>query len=394
MWSLTLGAVKAFAAQGREGRRLRDEFEREAQDQQRSWLYTERLRILLDGAVWVMAVVLWAWAVRAWIHHAITPGDVVVVITLTFRIFQGSRDAALALVDTCVQVGYIEETLQVVRAVPAIVVAPAPLVRAAGAGQITFADVTFGHDPRAPVLRHVSMNIAPGEKLGLVGPSGAGKTTIIQLMQRLYDPQSGHIAIDGVPLKTYSPETLQTALAVVPQEPVLFHRSVIENIRFGRPDASDQEVYAAARAAHCEDFVLALPQGYATLVGERGMKLSGGQRQRIGLARAFLTRASILILDAATSALDTPAELFIQQSITRNFRAHTVIAIAHRLSTLAAYDRILVIDRGRIVEEGSPTELRTRGKMFRAMWQLQAHGLRPESEAAPRIPRTLSVGRP
>jgi ATP-binding cassette subfamily B protein len=385
-------AVKAFAAQGRESRRLREEFEREAQDQRRSWMYTEKLRIGFDLAVWLMALILWAWAVRAWNQRAITPGDLVVVITLTFRILHGSRDVALALVDASLHVGYIGETLRVVRAIPAILDAPAPAVRLGGAGQITFADVTFGYDPASPVLRHISMTIKPGEKVGIVGPSGAGKTTFIQLLQRLFDAQSGHIAINGVPIHAYSQEALQAALAVVPQDIALFHRSIMENIRFGRPDATDEDVRAAARAAHCEEFVSELPQGYATIVGERGMKLSGGQRQRIALARAFLARTSILVLDEATSALDTASELYIQQSITRDFRDRTVIAIAHRLSTLAAYDRIIVIDRGRIVEQGRPAELRARGKVFRAMWRLQASGLLPASEAALDAPRALSAG--
>jgi ATP-binding cassette subfamily B protein len=376
-------AVQAFAAQDREGRRLRVEFEREARVQQKSWMYTEKLRIVFDLVVWIMAVVSWVWAVRAWTVHAITPGDLVVVITLTLRILHGSRDVALALIDASLHVGYIEETLQVIRAIPKPLEVPARARRQGRrAGQIAFDDVTFGYDPARPVLRRISLQVKSGEKVGIVGPSGAGKTTIIQLMQRLFDPDSGHIALDGVPIRAYPPEGLQTALAVVPQEIVLFHRSIIENIRFGRPAATDAEVYSAARAAHCEEFVLALPDGYATMVGERGMKLSGGQRQRIGLARAFLKQASILILDEATAALDTASELFIQQSITRGFHGRTVIAIAHRLSTLAAYDRIVVIDRGRIVEQGRPAELRDRGQVFRSMWQLQAHGLLSEAEAA------------
>jgi len=391
---VNMGAVKAFAAQDRESRRLRAEFEREAQDQHRSWMYTEKLRLGFDAALWLMAVILWGWAVSAWTHHTITPGDVVVVITLTFRILHGSRDVALALVDASLHIGYIEETLQVVRTIPAIPDAPALPGQQGGAGHISFADVTFGYDPERPVLRHVSLEVKTGEKIGIVGSSGAGKTTIIQMMQGLSDPQSGHIAIDGLPIRAYSQERLHAAFAVVPQESALFHRSILENIRFGRPDATDEEVFSAARAAHCDEFVAGLRDGYATIVGERGMKLSGGQRQRIGLARAFLSRASVLILDEATSALDTASELFIQQSIAREFRGRTVIAIAHRLSTLTAYDRIVVMDRGRIVEQGSPADLRKRGTLFRAMWRLQADGLLPDNQHTPRPTRAVSAGRP
>ena len=208
-----------------------------------------------------------------------------------------------------------------------------------------------------------------------MGASGAGKTTIIQLIQRLHDPQSGAITIDGTPIADLTQDSLRAALAVVPQEISLLHRSVMDNIRFGRPDASDDDVYAAARAAQCEEFVLRLPQGYDTIVGDRGIKLSGGQRQRVSIARAFLKDAPILVLDEATSALDTSLELRIQRSITQWLQDRTVITVAHRLSTLTTYDRILVIDNGRIVEEGRPADLRSRGQLFRAMWRSQAEGI-------------------
>ncbi|WP_274533782.1 ABC transporter ATP-binding protein [Methylobacterium sp. Leaf112] len=209
----------------------------------------------------------------------------------------------------------------------------------------------------------------------MVGPSGAGKSTLVQLLQRLHDVQHGTILIDGVPIASVRQDSLRDALAVVPQEISLLHRSVLENIRFARPEADDAAVFAAARAAACDGFVRRLPDGYETVVGERGAKLSGGQRQRIGIARAFLKDAPIILLDEATSALDTESEMAVQAALVRIMRRRTVVAVAHRLSTLTGFDRILVIDQGRVVEDGSPAALRGAGGVFARMWQLQADGL-------------------
>jgi ATP-binding cassette subfamily B protein len=368
-------AVKAFQAQGREARRLQADFNEEAEAQQRSWMYTEKTRIVYDFAVWLMAAMVSVWAVRAWSLHEISPGDVVIITALTFRILHGSRDVALALVDVSLQLGYIEDTLQVIGGIHSIVDSPAAVTRSPGLGRIQFKDVCFGYDPTARVLSGVNIDIGAGEKVGIVGSSGAGKTTIIQLIQRLHDPQSGMITIDGTSIGNLTQDSLRAALAVVPQEIFLLHRSIMDNIRFGRPEASEEEIYAAARAAQCEEFILRLPQGYDTIVGDRGVKLSGGQRQRVSIARAFLKNAPILILDEATSALDTSLELRIQRSITNLLKDRTVISVAHRLSTLTSYDRILVIDHGEIVEEGRPADLRSRGPLFRAMWRSQAEGI-------------------
>ena len=202
-----------------------------------------------------------------------------------------------------------------------------------------------------------SLSIRPGEKVGLVGASGAGKSTLVSLLLRLEDVQRGQIRVDGQPLPGLTQDSLRAAIAVVPQEVSLFHRSILENIRYGRPSASDEEVIAAAQAAYADDFVRCLPAGYETMIGERGAKLSGGQRQRLGIARAILKNAPILILDEATSALDSTSETAIQRSLRTLMQGRTVLAIAHRVSTLAALDRIIVLDNGRIVEDGSPGEL-------------------------------------
>jgi ATP-binding cassette subfamily B protein len=215
------------------------------------------------------------------------------------------------------------------------------------------------------------LRIDPGQRVGLVGPSGAGKSTLISLLQRLVDIDAGRVLIDGQDIRAMTQDSLRAAIAVVPQEISLFHRSVLENIRYARPEASDGEVLAAARAARCDEFIQALPQGYGTIVGERGTKLSGGQRQRLGIARAILKDAPIIILDEATSALDSRSEIEIQRALEVLMRGRTVLAIAHRLSTVTRFDRVVVLEHGRIVEDGRPSELRRRGGAFDRMCRLQ-----------------------
>ena len=197
---------------------------------------------------------------------------------------------------------------------------------------------------------------------------------MIGLVQRLFDINGGRLLMDGQDLRTMTQDSLRAAIAVVPQGVSLFHRSVLENIRYAKPEASDEAVLAAAKAARCDDFIRALPQGYATIVGERGAKLSGGQRQRLGIARALLKDAPIIVLDEATSALDTEAELEIQQALAAVMKGRTVLAIAHRLSTVAKFDRLVVLRDGRIVEQGTPAELRRRRGLFDRMCRLQEEG--------------------
>ncbi len=368
-------AVKSFSARSREAARLGEGFHDEALAQRRSWMYTEKARALHDVALCLMAGGMLSWGVYLWSQGRISPGDVVVVSTLTFRILNSSRDLALSFVDTAQQIGYIEDTLRVIAQPQSVVDAPDAKPLEARGGEVEFRDVSFSYGPGRDTVHHLSLRIPAGQKIGIVGPSGAGKSTLVQLLQRLYDVQAGDVLIDGQPVTRVTQDSLRAALAVVPQEITLFHRSLMDNIRFARPEATDEEVYAAARAASCDRFIRATTDGYDTLVGERGMKLSGGQRQRIGIARAFLKDAPIIILDEATSALDTESELEIQRSLVRLMRGRTVIAVAHRLSTLAAFDRVVVVRDGQIVEDGAPAELRARGGLFETMWRMQAEGL-------------------
>jgi ATP-binding cassette subfamily B protein len=242
------------------------------------------------------------------------------------------------------------------------------------AGQVVFDRVTFhyaGHN--TPLYEDFSVRIAPGEKVGLVGRSGSGKTTFVKLIQRLYDINAGRILIDGQDIAQATQASLRGQIAIVQQEPILFHRSLTDNIAYARPGATAAQVQRAAELANAHHFIARLPKGYGTLVGERGIKLSGGERQRVALARAFLADAPILILDEATSSLDSESELLIQQAMERLMRGRTAIIIAHRLSTVRALDRILVFDRGRIVEEGDHRQLvhRDRG-IYRGLFEKQA----------------------
>ena len=220
--------------------------------------------------------------------------------------------------------------------------------------------------------------IAPGERVGLVGRSGGGKTTIVRLLLRLMDVQGGRILVGGQDVTKLSQADLRGLIASVPQDPVMFHRTLRENIAFGRPGASDQEIVDAARAAHVLEFVEGLPDGFDTLVGERGVKLSGGQRQRVAIARAVLRDAPILLLDEATSALDSESEALIQEALWRLMEGRTAIAVAHRLSTVAGMDRLVVLDKGGIVEEGTHAELLTRGGGYARLWERQSGGFLSE----------------
>jgi ATP-binding cassette, subfamily B, bacterial len=241
-------------------------------------------------------------------------------------------------------------------------------------GRIVFDDVTFhygGHP--SPLYDGLSVDIRAGERVGLVGRSGSGKTTFVKLVQRLYDVSGGRILIDGQHIAKATQQSLRSQIAIVQQDPILFHRSLAENIAYGRPGASMAAIEQAARLANAHDFILRLPKGYGTLVGERGVKLSGGERQRVALARAFLADAPVLILDEATSSLDSESEGLIQQAMERLMKGRTSIVIAHRLSTVRSLDRILVFDHGKIVEQGTHATLTARpGGIYRGLFERQA----------------------
>ncbi len=242
-------------------------------------------------------------------------------------------------------------------------------------GHIVLDNISFGFNPEKNVLDNILLDIKPGERIALIGPSGAGKSTLTKLVLRLYDIQSGKIEIDGQDISKVTQGSLREAISFVPQDPILFHRSLLDNIRYGQTGATEEKVIEAAKLAHCHEFISALPGGYRTFVGERGIKLSGGERQRVAIARAILKNAPILILDEATSSLDSASEVLIQDALDVLMKDKTVIVIAHRLSTIRKMDRIIVIDGGKIIEQGTHDELISRdGGMYYKLWSLQSGG--------------------
>jgi len=311
-----------------------------------------------------------------WYGHA-TAGDVAYVLTSYFVIHGYLRDVGFHIGNLQRSVNEMEE-LVTMQSEPLGVQnrVDAPAIRITR-GAVLFDRVTFryGAHPQ-PLFQELSLKIRAGERVGLVGHSGSGKTTFVRLVQRLYDVTAGRILIDGQDIAGVAQASLRAQTAIVPQEPVLFHRSLAENIAYARPDAPAAAIEHAARMANAHDFIARLPHGYATLVGERGVKLSGGERQRVALARAFLSDAPILILDEATSSLDSESEALIQEAIERLLVGRTAIVIAHRLSTVRALDRILVFDRGRVVEEGDHTHLLAhRDGIYRRLFERQVLAL-------------------
>lgn len=368
--------IKAFAARDRELERLEGFLDKEAHAQRRGWFFVEQMRGLHDIALAVLMGGTLVWAIGRWSTGAISTGDVVIITTMTFRILHGARDLAMAVIDTSQQFSYLRETLDIIGVPQTLSDAPGAARLRVGEGSVDLANVTFGYDPHDPIIHDLSIHVPAGQKVGIVGPSGAGKSSLLQLIQRFHDPQIGHLAIDGQRIDEVTQESLRDAIAVVPQEVLLFHRSVMDNIRIARPDASDEDVHSAAEAAGCDEFIRRLSHGYDSIVGERGANLSGGQRQRIGIARAFLKNARVVLLDEATSALDTESELEVQNGLDALVRNRTVIAVAHRLSTIVGFDRVIVVERGRIIEDGPPQQLlRQKGGAFRQLWVMQVEGL-------------------
>jgi ATP-binding cassette subfamily B protein len=357
-----IGLVRAFGAANRERERLGSKIRDEMQAQRASLRSLERLRLFHALTVFVVTAGVLVWSVELWRLKEISTGDVVLTTTLGFTVLHASRDFAMALVDMVQQFAKLGEAVQVLGLPHEMQDAPDAKALVLRGGSIDFRQVSFSYPNGQEVLGAFDLHVPAGQKIGLVGRSGAGKSTILALLQRLYDPDAGTVSIDGQDISKVTQVSLRSSIAVVQQDISLFHRSLLENLRYGRPEATDEEVYSAVEAARCTEFISQLPQGFETLVGERGMKLSGGQRQRLAIARAFLMDASIVLLDEATSALDTESEQSIQEALARLFKGRTVIAIAHRLSTLDSFDRIVVLERGRIIEDGAPRRL------------LQSHG--------------------
>jgi ATP-binding cassette subfamily B protein len=348
-----LPLVRAFCGLSYEHDRFDATVKRELDARGRSLRYLEKLRLLHAVVTIVLTIALMAWAIALWQQGAATTGDVVLVCTLGLSILSATRDLAVALVDVTQHVARLTEAIATLLLPHELKDHPEaePLVRSGAA--VAFNNVAFHYPGGVQVFEKFSLRIQPGQRVGLVGHSGGGKSSLFALLQRFYDIQRGNVTIDGQDISRVTQQSLREAISVVPQDISLFHRSIMENIRYGRPNATDDEVLRAAIAARC-DFIENLPEGMSTMVGDRGIKVSGGQRQRIAIARAFLKDAPILLLDEATASLDSESEEAIREALSRLMRGRTVIAIAHRLATLRNFDRVVVLQGGRIIEDGPP----------------------------------------
>ncbi|WP_347311759.1 ABC transporter ATP-binding protein [Defluviimonas sp. SAOS-178_SWC] len=344
-------------------------------------------RLALMTIAGLLPLILIGGALLLWTRGTATTGDIAAAGTISIRIAQMTGWVSFTLMSIYASIGEVEDGIRTLTP-------PHTLTDAAGAeelgrikGEVRFDDVSFAYGRANGGLDHVNLTIRPGEKLGIVGASGAGKSTLVALLLRLYDAENGRILVDGHDVRAVTQESLRRQIAMVTQETAMFNRSARDNIYYGRPAATEEEMIAAAKAAEADEFIHRLQdhkgrKGYEAYLGERGVKLSGGQRQRIALARAFLKDAPILVLDEATSALDSEVEAQVQGALHRVMQGKTVLAIAHRLSTIAEMDRIVVLDQGRLVEEGSHAELLARGGLYARYWNRQSGGFIGTEEAA------------
>ncbi len=336
-------------------------------------------RFVLMATAGLLPVVLVLGAIVLWQNGLATPGEIAATGAIAMRIAQMTGWVSFTLMAVYANIGEVEDGMRTLTP-------PHTLVDAANAvqlpridGRIGFENMSFAYGRAVGGVSGIDLVIEPGQKLGIVGASGAGKSTLVSLLLRLYDTEEGRVTLDGTDIRTVTQDSLRHQIAMVTQETAMFNRSAMENIRYGRPDATDDDVFAAAKRAEAHEFILSLKdhrgrEGYEAHLGERGVKLSGGQRQRIALARAFLKDAPVLVLDEATSALDSEVEAAIQSTLGDIMEGKTVIAIAHRLSTLAAMDRIIVLDAGRIVEDGRHDDLLAKGGLYARYWNRQSGG--------------------
>ena len=337
-----------------------------------------KMRIFWDVSIIVLIGGNLYLLVSMYSKNQVTIGDFSFIISLSISIFYNLWYLASQFVTFAEELGKCKQALTIISALHDVSDQSNAKVLQVTKGEIEFDDVTFHYDEGAHLFNNKNVIIPSGQKVGLVGLSGSGKSTFVNLILRLFDVESGKIVIDGQDIRQVTQESLRENIAMIPQDVSLFHRTLMENIRYGRTDATDEEVIDASKKAHCHEFISQLTEEYDSLVGERGIKLSGGQRQRIAIARALLKNAPILILDEATSALDSLTEKLIQDSLHALMQGRTTIVIAHRLSTLSEMDRILVFDNGQIVEDGSHKDLIKAKGHYSRMWAMQAGGFMPD----------------
>ncbi len=342
-------------------------------EHERTWKYSEKTRLVNSAILFAATSAMFYILVESWQNGTATTGELVLILTLVTQVAYNLTTIGKTFDAFSQAFGEMEEGLQDILINHEITDHPSAANLSVPTGSITWQAVTFAYQEE-DIFKRLSLNIKPGERVGLVGPSGAGKSTFVSLLLRQHDIQYGQIMIDGQNIAQVTQDSLRQNIALVPQEPMLFHRTIRENILYGKPDATEEEMILAATRAQAHEFIDQLPEKYNTLVGERGVKLSGGQKQRVAIARAMLKEAPLLVLDEATSALDSESEVAIQAALEELMEGKTVIAVAHRLSTLRKMDRILVFENGQIIEDGSHDELAAGGGLYAKLWEHQAGG--------------------
>ncbi len=366
--------VRLFGTRETEAQRLQAYTFREEKAQGRQFLFQRKYAAINEGMRAGYLLFVLCWAVQLHLAAQISAGDFVLILSVLMLIFSRSGNLNGALRNLFDNIGVVREGISLICRPPEYAATGSEPDLQVGRGKVCLKNISFAYTEKNIVLDRLDCTIPARQKIGLVGASGAGKSTLVSLLLRFFEPDEGEIHIDGQPISRFSKESLTAHIAVIPQDTSLFHRSLMDNIRYGQPHATDDEVIEAAKKARAHEFISGLPQKYRTLVGERGVKLSGGQRQRIAIARAILKDAPILILDEATSALDSESEKLIQESLKELMEGKTVIAIAHRLSTIAHLDRLIVMDKGQIVEDGTHEDLLKHGGLYARLWHMQSGG--------------------
>jgi ATP-binding cassette subfamily B protein len=387
-----LTSARLFARLGFERSFLNRYLDLEMRAVRTSLAYSERIRRFQFLAAAVLKVAVVWYSLRLWGQGKIGVGEFVMATSMALLLITEARNLSRRFLEFFEFIGNIANGVQTLIRPHELIDAPDARPVEIAHGTIEFRDVGFAYTPGRKLFESVNVTIPAGQRVGLVGVSGSGKSSFVNLILRMYDPQSGQILIDGVDIRAFTQESLHSQLSLIPQDPSLFHRSLMENIRYGRLEASDAEVMEAARRAYAGEFIEQIPEKYGSMVGERGVKLSGGQRQRIAIARVILKDAPVLILDEATSSLDSITEKSIQGSLNQAMKGKTVIVVAHRLSTIAHLDRILVFDEGRIVEDGRPTELIARRGPYYRLWSHQADGFLGEGSSPRSDPAGVESG--